>query len=195
MRALKLFLTFSGLASFARGQSNCTDSFDVIYNAQFNPETEAAYPTNTSQVWTLCPNTEYKTGFEKDGEIIGGMAPLSLRSNMTIKCGEDGKSSNNCSVTTGSYGFMSVGNLFGDDSFYIENAVLSGITFASSIRTNSVVIGDLGGSVAFVDCRFNVSLPRRLTFSFEYHAQTSHEKCLSFAGFKTQRFGCVGCLL
>jgi hypothetical protein len=137
--------------------SACISDLDEIFDAQYDT-TGNPIPTDQAQVFILCPNTEYKMGFLSGDEIIGGFLPLFLRSNMTIKCGVDGKSSNNCNMTTGTIAFFSVYGFFGQDELSIDNAVLSGITFSGSIREQYFVIGGLGGSIDVIDCRFYVSL-------------------------------------
>ena len=164
MKLFTLFLALAGSASFASGQitanttANCTSNLDDILYFQFD-ENDTAIATDIPQVWTLCPETEYKLGFATvDGSIVGGFLPLFLRSNMTIKCGEDGKSSNNCNLTTGSIALLTFVGFFAEEEFYLENAVLSGITFSESIREQYFVIGGMGGQAEIIDCRFYVSM-------------------------------------
>ena len=76
---------------------------------------------------------------------------------MTIQCGEDGKNSNNCTVSTGSIGFVMFRGLFKSDEYVIENGVLRGITFVD-LREQYFLIGDMGGNVDVIDCRFYVSI-------------------------------------
>lgn len=158
MKLIALFLAFAGSGSFASGQTpaNCTSNLDDIYDAQFDNGT--VIPPDFPQVWTLCPETEYKLGFLSGEDIVGGFLPLPLRPNMTIKCGEDGKSSNNCNLTTGSIGLFVAAGLFDDNEFYFENSVLSGITFSESIRDQYFFMGGMGGQAEIIDCRFYVSM-------------------------------------
>jgi hypothetical protein len=135
----------------------CINSFDQIKNAQFVNGTATAISTSERQVFILCPNTEFKVGYIlPDGSIGAGQTPLALRSNMTILCGKDGKSSNNCNITTGDIGFYTVQGSFGTDEVTIDNAVLSGITFSDSIRSTYFLIGGMGGNIDIIDCRFYV---------------------------------------
>jgi hypothetical protein len=168
---MKLFALFFALVGSVSSAANCTSNLTDIFSSQNDNGTVIS--TEKPQVWTLCPNTEYKTGFLTSNDIVGGMTPLFLRSNMTIQCGEDGKNSNNCTVTTGTVGFLVVPGFFFQDEYVIENGVLSGITFVN-LREEHFVIYEMGGNIDVIDCRFYVStffgimadvLIRLLTFS------------------------------
>ena len=153
---MKRFALCFALLGSVSAAPNCTSNLTDIFNSQ-GYDNGTIKSTEIPQVWTLCPNTEYKTGFYVNQDIKGGMLPLFLRSNMTIQCGEDGKNSNNCTVSTGSVGFIMFQGLFDPDEFVIENGVLRGITFAD-LREQYFVIGDMGGNVDVIDCRFYVSI-------------------------------------
>ena len=153
---MKQFALCLALLGSVFAAPNCTSNLTEIFNAQ-GYDNGTFISTEIPQVWTLCPNTEYKTGFLSDQDIIVGMLPLFLRSNMTIQCGEDGKNSNNCTVSTGHLGFYTSQGMFAPDEYVIENGVLRGITFAD-LRLQYFLIGDMGGNVHLIDCHFYVSV-------------------------------------
>jgi len=137
-------------------QTDCIDDMDMIVTSQFINGSDIGIPTDKHQVFILCPNTEFQVGFydQTTGYVIQGQQPLAIRSNMTIQCGEDGKSINNCSITTGDIAFFLAPGLFRDDVVTIENAVLMGITFSESIREIYFTIQGMGGDINVIDCRF-----------------------------------------
>ena len=125
---MKLFALFFALVGSVSSAANCTSNLtDITFFQKYDNGTVKS--TEIPQVWTLCPNTEYKTGYLVGNDIVGGMLPLFLRSNMTIQCGDDGKNSNNCTVSTGSIGFSMFLGFFDQNEYVIENGVLSGVTF------------------------------------------------------------------
>jgi hypothetical protein len=144
----------------ASNATACITDLSIVLNSQYTDNGTVAIPINTlgHQEFILCPNTEFKTGFfnAQGTGIVGGAFPLCLRSNMTIKCGVDGKSTNNCSITTGDAALVTQNGFFEINETVIENAVVSGITFAGSIRQQMFVLAQLGGSINVIDCRFLV---------------------------------------
>jgi hypothetical protein len=107
------------------------------------------------ETFVLCPNTVFKMGvYGPDGDIVDGYNPLQPRSNTIYTCGEDGKSSNNCTLDGGGYHIY--------HSFVTYNrenkvgVVLKGITFNDSIEGGVILVAP--GDITFIDCIFSVRL-------------------------------------
>lgn len=128
------------------------------------------------RTYTMCPNHVYKpsrlnrTGESLDEFFPGDDYPLVVRSRATVKCGIDGKSSNNCVIDgTGTWGVLI-------DSFAIpspeldrQSIVLQGFTFRGFVNPrepNTVLffVAPQGG-VTLQDCIFeNVGSYSPFTF-------------------------------
>ena len=69
-----------------------------------------AMDIDVTRTYVHCANTTFFTGFLtiNNGDILGGDKPITLRRKMRILCGSDGTSSNNCTVTRGTYLLMSI---------------------------------------------------------------------------------------
>jgi hypothetical protein len=114
------------------------------------------------ETFVLCPDTVYPIGeFGPSNVVVDGYVPLRPRSNTIYSCGEDGKSSNNCTFSGGIY---QVSHMF--TTYNNENkvgVVLKGITFEKAIETSLLLVAP--GDITFIDCVFSVS-----TFVFAiYH--------------------------
>ena len=84
MRNTVLAALLAYSASFARAQ-DCYDNLDSVYNAE--AEADISIPRR----YVLCPNTVFELGTIVPGVgVDGGQAPLVLRSNAEVSCGEDG---------------------------------------------------------------------------------------------------------
>ena len=116
--------------------------------------------TNTSikRTYTLCPNTSFKTGkaSQQTGQIEGGQTPIVTRANAHVKCGNDGKSSNNCEIDgTGNYGiFQMPFQIFENRPTDSSNVIFEGLTISHwlSIGQLPVVVAAHTGDVTFRDC-------------------------------------------
>jgi hypothetical protein len=54
------------------------------------------------RTYVLCPNTRFIVGrYDYSGRLVDGQDPLFLRPNLHIQCGDDGRRSNQCLLTTG----------------------------------------------------------------------------------------------
>ena len=111
--------------------------------------------TTVNRTYILCPETTFETGFVTVEGDIFGMPPLTLRRNMHIFCGEDGSSSNNCLITTGTFGLTSIPANF-EPPVLSENVLVQGVTFSNNADF-ALLIG-LAGSFKFIDCVFKVCL-------------------------------------
>jgi hypothetical protein len=107
--------------------------------------------------YTLCPNTTFTIGnidLDTGFCCIGGQRFLAAAPRTTIKCGEDGKSTNNCIMVGGNLQYSNTAAIWNEPS--IPDAVIMGVTFQST--------GFLGASLAsrgditFIDCVWEVSI-------------------------------------
>lgn len=117
-------------------------------------EERAVTDLEVVRTYILCPNTTFVTGFlTNNGDILGGDIPLTLRKNMHILCGNDGKRSNGCKISQGSYGLTSIPANFDTQ---VENAgvIVQGVVF-ESLAVYGLLIG-VAGSFQFIDCAITV---------------------------------------
>jgi hypothetical protein len=126
--------------------------------------------------FSLCPNTVY------DAAEPFGFIDI-FRPNVHIFCGQDGSSSNNCTLKgpstidldeglTGSHMYMGVFQNNPAFAFYLDNIIISGITFTGLDTTGDAIDPGLfsvqathPGVVNFVDCHWIVS---RFVFVFVF---------------------------
>lgn len=127
----------------------CYSNTTVLYQAMLraNSFVETTY--------ILCPNTTFEIGdFDADGDCcVNGMYSLFIRSRSIVKCGEDGKSSNNCVMTGGNTHVFYVGSIF--DDALSQDVQVTGLTFddAKFLATAMANRGD----ITFTDCIWRVS--------------------------------------
>jgi hypothetical protein len=104
----------------------------------------------------LCPNTQFSVGqFNGAGYVLGSQ-PILVRRNTAYKCGNDGKSSDNCKIFGGTF------QLYSFDGFWPPaqhephtNVTISGLTFEAGLTFTTVFQNP--GDVTFADCIFQVS--------------------------------------
>jgi len=185
-----LLLLFSTITSVtvAQDEDDCIDDLNKIWYAEgmeFRSDLEALQAQGKldesvvmiepedvvkPREYILCPNTEFITGtFYYDEqtnltEYLGGTAPLGGRSNMHVKCGADGSSSNNCTIHTGEFGFSLRYFEFLDFEYaqggIVTNLTVEGVTFGKapasqfSYLDTPVVISNYTGDLTFKDCVF-----------------------------------------
>lgn len=104
------------------------------------------------KIFKMCPNTIFEVGFKRNnlGDCcLDGDVPFWPFSNTLIQCGDEGKSSDNCIVTSGQT------QIFSNDRIVHENVEFRGMTF----RDASLTVGFIteGGKYTFTDCIFEVS--------------------------------------
>jgi hypothetical protein len=107
-------------------------------------------------VYKLCPNTVFDIGtIDENHECcIQGDARLVPRKDTTIQCGEDGLSTNNCTLRGGPVQVISW-----DENYNLEaktNTALKGLTFESTDQISILLM--TGGEFLFEDCIFQVSV-------------------------------------
>jgi hypothetical protein len=106
------------------------------------------------ETFVLCPNTVYKIGvYGPEGDIVDGYNSLQPRSNTIYSCGEDGKSSNNCTFSGGQYQVYH--SLVSYNRENKVGVVIKGITFDRSIEGGLILVAP--GDITFIDCVFSVS--------------------------------------
>lgn len=132
--------------------AECIDSLDIISNEEMY-EISPFNPDNKPREYVLCPQKDYVTGFVASGDVVGGMQPLFVRSNATVKCGTDGKRENNCTIKTGSVGLFINVYSEAEDGLLLDNVVLQGLTF-QGLREKTFYLEGYGGKVNVVDCAF-----------------------------------------
>ena len=127
---------------------DCFTDLELLYQyvEQKNPSEVVKY--------VICPNTIHVVGIPTAGEQCcdRGTRPLNGRANTHYYCGEDGSSSNNCTLIGGQFQYVSVVSF---DFKAKPNIVLSGITFMAG--DNAGVIIASPGDTTFIDCVFRVS--------------------------------------
>ena len=135
----------------------CLESLTAIFEAEREAD------VSMRRKYVLCSRTTYPIDVFVNGTIadtkdeFGNQGqfqyPLILRPNVTIQCGEDGRSENNCVLHGGDYGLFSVGRFFGFE--VLHDVVVKGMKFVNSGRY-SILLGQ-PGKVSFLDCIFMVS--------------------------------------
>jgi hypothetical protein len=121
----------------------------------------AVFDSTVHREYILCPNTQFSVGqFQGLGNpYFRGSQPIIVRRNTAYKCGNDGKSSNNCNIFGGTFQFLS-SELppFGPPQWPTEphtNVTISGLTFEAGTLFTTVFQNP--GDVTFADCIFQVS--------------------------------------
>jgi hypothetical protein len=102
------------------------------------------------ETYVICPDTVYE--ISTDGSDESAFRPIIPRAKSIFKCGDDGKSSNNC-VLSG--GVFQISSTLGD--FPNENrvgVVFQGFTFEGGLVASAFLVA--GGDITFVDCVFQV---------------------------------------
>lgn len=99
------------------------------------------------EIFILCPDTVYML---TDG-TIDGMNPIIAGSNCIFKCGDDGKSSNGCVLSGGTFQVATFADFEAD---FKVGIVFQGITFVSGSMAAALLIAP--GDVTFIDCIFQV---------------------------------------
>jgi hypothetical protein len=141
---------------------DCFNSTEAILRAQL------AVPPQ--QDFWICPNTTINIGIPTNAQFtaFNGDFPLSaIMDNVTIQCGHDGSSSNNCVLNGGLYQFITTPNnpFVPNKKISTHNLKVQGITFTGTL-TNvpsgngvtlsgaSIGLGAPGIKMEFRDCVF-----------------------------------------
>ena len=105
-------------------------------------------PTNRTLPFVLCPGSTFDFSSLAADDVLG------IKSNSTIICGEDGKSSDDCTFTGGTVILEPTDT----DTSMISGGRIQGITFDNApVQSNQV-----SGDIALVDCIFKVRKKSRL---------------------------------
>lgn len=133
------------LLSFIDGSiAKCVDSISSIIS------TESFRDERRTATYTLCPNTIFFMSDPKSNSAPGETRALQVRkSNIHIKCGDDGSSTNNCIFAGGAYQLrVDRPSTLGA----INNVIVEGVTFHSATENN--VVASASGAVSLKDCIF-----------------------------------------
>ena len=125
---------------------NTTILYEIMLRADFFVDKE----------YILCPNQVYQIGnTDTNGNCCeGGDRLLVAPSRSILKCGQDGRSINNCIVRGGNIQFNFGGGVFGVD--ILTDVTLMGLTFEENdfFSVNAISKGDL----TFIDCVWRVRI-------------------------------------
>lgn len=127
--------------------------------------------------YILCPNTLFKIGFPSSdtaGAFNDGFAPVQLRSNTQILCGEDGSSANNCTVDGGQVQLLNTPNPLTMETN--DNMLVQGLTFQNGGNAGAI-FAQAGKNITLRDCIFKVS----------YRIQNAYEALSSFLAIEIPR--------
>ena len=134
---------------FTPPESGCYTDLNKLANRVANK------PPFKLETFVLCPHTVFPIGFfSDDGKFQGGFPALELRQNTHYLCGEDGKSSNNCTIEGGQFQVLSTVMSFNEEPKV--NILLKGITFRDGGAAGALLVAP--GHVTFEDCIFRVGL-------------------------------------
>ena len=156
LSALLTVLCFSFAASITSTVGTtigtCVQNFQEIYDS----EALVVDPT-VNRTYVICPNKLYKIGeldvnFDVAKNEDGG-PPLPLRSNMHLKCGENGSRENLCYLT-GGYLQVDGTRIREITGEWIQNVVVEGFVFVDASMYS--FWGMKPGSVTFRDCEWRV---------------------------------------
>jgi hypothetical protein len=138
--------------------TSLTDLFEIL---------ELASPF-VDKEYILCPNTYFDVGFHDEfGECCtGGQMSCYVKSKTHIKCGEDGKSTNNCVIRGGEFQLLVGPQVF--EETVTTDVVISGVTWESSENTGMIIAAQ--GDLTFVD---NIIRVRSLFFDSCLHVNDS----------------------
>jgi len=132
---------------FTEPASGCYTDLNKVANRV------ATKPAFKVETFTLCPDTVYKIGYLGSGGLTeDGFPALQLRQNTHYRCGEDGKSTNNCIIAGGQFQIISTFNSFNEEPKV--NVRLDGITFIDGDTAGALLVAP--GDVIFTDCIFRV---------------------------------------
>ena len=156
------FLSRTGMANgIGLGSSTiCVDSLDLIRSQE-----QLVLDESSARTYILCPNTVYQVAdvLHQSQAYSDGQSPLRIsKSNVRIRCGDDGSSENNCILKGGVYqlGFFRVSSSDTADleaaspatRKRLENVTVQGLTFNSAGTFNILIENE--GDLTITDCLF-----------------------------------------
>ena len=117
----------------ALSQENCISDIALI---SFDERllTDVSAP----RTYVICPGTRYTPGALLEQSFEGDRTPLIVRSNAIVKCGDDGSSTNNCTIDGskgGAFGANVAPLAMGFPEAFAVGVVFQGITFDSFTAT------------------------------------------------------------
>ena len=158
--ACPALLSLATLVSAQTMSEECfTSTFEIFQAMELqNPFVEETY--------IICPNTIIDIGFldDNNGCCVNGDYPLYVRSRSTVKCGEDGKASNNCVLRGGNSQLLATNSLFQEN--LLQGVRVMGITFEAAEFVSAALAAR--GDITFVDCVWRVSGIMRGKLKDEY---------------------------
>jgi hypothetical protein len=106
------------------------------------------------QVYKLCPNTVFEMGYNDASNVccLDGFAPIYPRRLMTVQCGDDGSSANNCTLRGGT----SQLNFSPQASELKTDVIVKGLTFEDALGASIFILGT--GGITFDDCIIKVRM-------------------------------------
>jgi hypothetical protein len=142
-------------AQSSSSSSSCISHFQEIYDQEAQVVDIIQY-----RRYVLCPGQVYVVGqLDYDNEIRlsieSSNPPLPLRSNMNIRCGDDGSSTNLCWIVDGDIQLDGTAMRNIADPA-LDNVLIEGITFMSSKKHSLLVTKP--GSITFQDCEWTVRI-------------------------------------
>jgi hypothetical protein len=162
-----LLLASSYLASSAKAQECFSSTLAILMAQTQNPPVKDI---------VLCPDTTIDIGLPANAEFtefVGGDYPLTiLHDEVTIRCGEDGSSSNNCSLNGGFVQLVATpNNPFFPTQITTNNLMVQGLTFkgtltgVSGLLSSAVALGTPGENMVFDDCVFEGLISDQVMFN------------------------------
>ena len=146
---------FNGDLDLGDLSASCIDNLNLIALS----ETDANVDQSTERRYVLCPHTSFKVGianleaFGTGSAVVDGQLPITGGSNFRVMCGENGSSSNNCTIHDGTFGVFLSNGWSIPGSITQDNVHFQGITFkdvANPIAAYSVA------NITIQDCIFEV---------------------------------------
>ncbi len=163
---LVAILCFLLLPSTTTAQS-CIDDLNQIYTR------EALYEdTSFPRVYTICPRHIFDVGnLDFNGNLIQPISgpvnpPIPLRTNMTLKCGDQGLRENRCWIRGGDL-HMDGTKVLGISDDTIENVVLEGFVFIGA--RDHALLANKPGSITFRDCEFREFVQSSVPVMLDYY--------------------------
>lgn len=148
MIVLRFIALLFMLSSFDASAASCVNSVSVISSAEYFRDEDV------TATYILCPDTiflisDLGSNVSPSVEETETIALKVKKSNIHIKCGADGASSNNCVFTGGSYQLVidrpsTHGAIF--------NVIVQGVTFRDATLNN--VLASASGTLSIKDCIF-----------------------------------------
>jgi len=159
----------------------CIQTIDELEN--FETAFGANDPTfSQGRTYVLCSNAFYNIGkLDVNNNVIDGQQFIRARPNLYLKCGDDGKVTNNCFITGGDVQVDGT-SYFGNTVTAIPNVTIEGVTFSKTLRYS--VWASKQGDITFVDCVFTLNSEALAPVFLEYYSSSdiSSELSVSFIG-------------